>query len=154
VHGNIGRHVIGVQQIHKAFVFDVWIANIDRHGGNIIAYRRGAKYDFYLIDQALSLLAAARYRRKPLNSPYWNNIRTYRPVIPPGINQDVHRARASLNMHARSIQRLPTALIRRAVVTVPAAMLSPAQKRDTLALLLRRRRLLGDILRRSLPPDR
>ena len=71
-YSNPIAHVVRPHRLLKVFVFDVWIANIDRNGRNIIFYpvgRRG-QYDFYLIDHGLSLLGSITWTRVKWNHAY------------------------------------------------------------------------------------
>ncbi|WP_025025831.1 HipA family kinase [Caldalkalibacillus mannanilyticus] len=76
-HPNIFDHLHRPKRLLKMFVFDVWIANIDRNNRNIILYPTNKGYDFYLIDHGLSLLGAIRWKKVRWNKKYWNSVSEY-----------------------------------------------------------------------------
>jgi hypothetical protein len=137
------------RRLDKTFVFDIWVCNIDRNDKNIIVYRNGMKYDFYLIDHELSLLGAVRYENKPWYSGYWDNVRGYTRGYKPALLPYM-KSRSELKPYVRFIQHLPVKTIDAVVDRVPSIMMSRKDKVLTKKILLRRRKRLHDIVQRCI----
>jgi hypothetical protein len=144
--GSLIRRLHRPEQLLRTFLFDVWICNIDRHGGNLITYRKGNRYDFYMIDHGIALLSAAKWRRVPWTSAYWLNLSRYNRKYPRGLRAYI-RSFVQLQPYLAEIERIPAHTIRRTVNRSPAVLLSASEKKALIQLLLYRQRYLRSIIR-------
>lgn len=149
IHSHIRTHIADSNRLYKTFVFDVWICNIDRNGKNIMTYRRGLTYDFYLIDHELSLLGALRFENKPWYSDYWNHIRRYtrgyNPALLPYITDYKQVA-----PYVRQIQHIRPETIRDAINRCPHYLLSKQDRTVMEKILFHRQRNLHRIVARCI----
>lgn len=150
-HGdeNVVNSIVNPKRLYKTFVFDIWICNIDRSGKNIILYRTGDKYDFYLIDHELALLGAVRYENKPWDSTFWDRVVGYSHGYNPALLPHMKNY-AQLAPYVRRIQRIRPQTIRAAVNSVPPYLLSKYEKSLVEKILFRRQRRLHDIVSRCI----
>lgn len=139
------KHIDDPEQLLKTFVFDIWICNVDRHGGNIITFPVGDKYSFYLIDHGLALLGAMRWRRVPWYSPYWNHVAKYNRHYVRGLRSYIYSYQ-QVSPFVKQIQSIPTHEINRVVESVPASILSERNKEIVKKLLLKRQNNLDEII--------
>lgn len=128
-------------RLYQTIVFDVWICNLDRSGSNIILYRRGSRFDFYLIDHELALLGALHYEEKPWNAPFWNDVRRYTDGYQPALLPYIKRY-SDLAPFVRRIQRIPSREICAVVRSVSPPLLSKHEQHQMETLLLQRQRCL------------
>lgn len=144
-----------VSQLHnpnlllKTFVFDIWVCNIDRHGGNLMVYKSGTKYDFYMIDHGLTLLGALKNRRRYWNSPYWDNFNKYNNHLLKGLRSYIN-SYEQLSPHVHEIQQLSSQQIKLILNKIPPSLLSKQNRIVVGKLLLHRQNKLDVILKRWL----
>jgi len=140
------RHVHRIDRLIGTIAFDVWLTNIDRGSGhNIILYPgTEGKFHWYLIDHGYALYGCDRkWRNHSPDSPYWRKTWLYYH-IPKGWKRLATRAR--LQALARQIGRIPDPFIERLVAQVPDPLYTPALKRTTTRLLLKRKQALPALL--------
>jgi hypothetical protein len=133
------------EQLRRTFVFDVWICNVDRHGGNLITFPKGDRFDFYLIDHGVSLLGAMKWRKIPWDSPYWQHISRYNYHYPGGMRSYI-RSYSELLPHIKDVERIPEYEIREIVNELPDAILPREQKALLVKMLLSRQKQLRSII--------
>ncbi|WP_019121830.1 HipA family kinase [Brevibacillus massiliensis] len=147
LQGEILKHLKKPEQLLQTFVFDIWICNVDRHGGNLITYRKGKKlYDFYLIDHGLALLGAAKYRKTEWDSSYWEHVAKYNHHYVRGLRASIH-SYEQLSPFVRQIQEIPSDKIKKIVEDVPSSLLSREKKEIVVTFLLNRQRNLHKIVK-------
>lgn len=134
-------------QLLQTFVFDIWICNVDRHGGNLIVYPRGDGYSFYLIDHGLALSGALNWRRTPWPSPYWERVWSYTPRYVRGLLSYLHSYK-QLKPYIRTIQRIPAREIKDIVDSLPESLLPTGEKELLKKMLLYRQRRLHRFIKR------
>lgn len=145
VSGSPIRYLLNPEQLLSTFVFDTWICNIDRHGGNLIAFPRGKRYDFYLIDHGSALTGAITWRRVPWNSDYWLNLNHYNYHYPRGLRPYI-RSLSQLLPHVTQIENIPESTIRSIVESVPDNILPKREKTVLVEMLLFRQGHLRSIV--------
>lgn len=128
-------------QLLQTFVFDIWICNVDRHGGNLIVYPSGDSYRLYLIDHGLTLSGALTWRRTPWPSPYWERVWSYKPRYVRGLLSYIHSYK-QLKPYIRTIQRIPAREIREIVDSLPEPLLPTTEKILLKDMLLYRKKRL------------
>ncbi len=133
------------EQLLNLFVFDTWICNLDRHGGNLITYPVGRSYDFYLIDHGLSLLGALCWRGVHWPSPYWNHVSKYNRHYVAGLISSI-RSAEQLEPFIYRIQQIPARSIEHIISEVPSCFLNRKQAGIIYQLLLSRQKDLPSIL--------
>ncbi|WP_052947877.1 hypothetical protein [Aneurinibacillus tyrosinisolvens] len=143
----IMKHIRKPERLLKTFVFDVWICNVDRHGDNLIAYPKGNKYSFYLIDHGLALLGAMKWRRAPWYSPYWDEVAKYNRHYVQGLRSYIYSYQ-QLSPYVKQIQRIPKYKIKKIVKSIPSSILSYRKKKTIIKLLLSRQEYLHFIVHR------
>ncbi|MFM1655627.1 hypothetical protein ACI7RC_26540 [Brevibacillus sp. B_LB10_24] len=147
LQGGILEHLKKPERLLQTFVFDIWICNVDRHGGNLITYRKGKKlYDFYLIDHGLALLGAAKYRKTEWDSSYWEHVAKYNHHYVRGLRASIH-SYEQLAPFIRKIQEIPSAKIKKIVEEVPSSLLSQEKKEIVITILLNRQRHLHKLVK-------
>jgi hypothetical protein len=145
LNGSIVKHLDDPKQLLQTFVFDIWICNVDRHGGNIVTIPAGGKYSFYLIDHGLSLLGARTFKRVPWKSPYWNRVSKYNRHYVSGLRSYIH-AYDQLEPFVRRIQNIPASQIRDVIDELPDSVLSSRKKEIVKKLLIKRQQNLHAIV--------
>ncbi|UFJ42660.1 hypothetical protein LOK74_09275 [Brevibacillus humidisoli] len=145
--GSAIHHLDHPEQLLRTFVFDVWICNVDRHGGNLITFPRGKRYGFYLIDHGLALDGALKWRKRPWNSSYWTNVWRYNRHYVRGLLSYVRNYR-QLVPYIKQIQRIPSRDIEAAIDAVPASILDYENRQKIKKMLLYRQRNLDWIIKK------
>jgi hypothetical protein len=140
-------HIDKPERLLKTFVFDIWICNVDRHGNNLITYRKGNKYSFYLIDHGLTLLGAIKWGGLPWYSSLWDDVARYNQHYVQGLRSYIYSYR-QLSPFVEQIQRIPEYRIRKIVESLPASILSHHEKKIVIKLLLYRQWHLHFIVQR------
>ncbi len=141
--------IVNSHRLFKTFVFDTWVCNIDRNNKNIVVYRNGTKYNFYLIDHELSLLGAVRYEGEPWYSTYWDNVKSYTKGYKPALLRHV-KSYKELKPYVQLIQHIPVKTIHSVVDSVPSSIMSKKDKALTKKILLYRQNRLHDIVQRCI----
>ncbi|MBO8162908.1 MAG: hypothetical protein H0Z34_04195 [Brevibacillus sp.] len=134
-------------QLLQTFVFDIWICNVDRHGGNLITFRKGEKYSFYLIDHGLALGGALKWRNTPWDSAYWEDVWTYNRHYVRGLLTYVKDYR-QLKPFVKKIEALPQKDIEAVVDSVPDEVLPEMEKLTLKKMLLYRQKRLRHIIKK------
>ncbi|MED0736353.1 hypothetical protein [Aneurinibacillus thermoaerophilus] len=145
IYHNIPRFILRPERLLKMFVFDIWICNIDRHGGNLLAYPVGEKYDFYLIDHGLSLLGAVQWQGFSWDHPHWDRVVGYNRNYVRGLSKYI-RSYEQLKPYVKVIQHIPYQELEKSVDSIPLTMLSHENKRTVKQLLLSRQKKLHTIV--------
>lgn len=145
LNGSIIKHIDDPAQILQAFVFDIWICNVDRHGGNIVTIPNGQKYSFYLIDHGLALLGAISFRGVPWHSSYWNHVSRYNRHYIRGIRSHIHSFQ-QLEPFIERIQHIPANQIYELIDDTPDSILPPMKKETVKKMLVTRQQNLDKIV--------
>jgi hypothetical protein len=145
LNGSVVKHLNDPKQLLQTFVFDIWICNVDRHGGNIVTVPEVGKYSFYLIDHGLSLLGARTFNRVPWTSPYWNRVSKYNRHYVSGLRSYIH-AYDQLEPFVRKIRNIPASQICGVIDEIPGSVLPSRKKAIVKKLLLRRQQNLPAIV--------
>ncbi|MBC8081453.1 MAG: hypothetical protein H7X86_13990 [Gorillibacterium sp.] len=146
IHSNIPDKIIHPERLLKALVFDIWILNIDRHGGNCVLYPKGGKYDFYLIDHGLTLAGAINFRKTRWNSAYWERVSRYNRQFLKGVRNNI-KSYKQLQPYVREIQQISEKRIRDIVESTPSDYYSSKTKQQVIRLLIYRQRKMEPIIK-------
>lgn len=146
VNGSIFKHLTNPEQILQTFVFDIWICNVDRHGGNIVTIPRGKKYSFYLIDHGIALLGAVSFRGVPWQSSYWNHVNRYNRHYIKGMKSRIHSYQ-QLEPFVEEIQDIPVWRIYQVVDGISDAILASSKKEIVKKMLVTRQQNLHTIVK-------
>lgn len=147
IYHNISSFILRPERLLKMFVFDIWICNIDRHGGNLLVYPVGEKYDFYLIDHGLSLLGAVQWQGFSWDHPHWDRVVGYNRNYVRGLTKYI-RNYDQLEPYVKEIQRVSYEELEAAADSVPLIILSHENKRVVKQLLLSRQKKLHIIVQK------
>ncbi|GEB33370.1 MULTISPECIES: HipA family kinase [Brevibacillus] len=143
--GSPVKHLHNPEQLLLTFVFDIWICNIDRHGGNLIVFPKGKHYDFYLIDHGSAVLGGVTWRKIHWSADYWLNVSKYNFHYPRGLRAYIRTFRQLLP-HVDKIEKIPEHMIRDIVETVPENVLPKLEKEMVVEMLLYRQKKLREMV--------
>jgi hypothetical protein len=156
---HIPDYIINPERLLKTFVFDIWICNFDRHGGNIIVYPVDQKYDFYLIDHGLSLAGALQRTRFRWDHPFWDQKASFKQFYLKGTRNYI-RSYEQLEPYVREIQNIefknkgekniPVTTITSIIDSIPHLILSSETKTILKKFLFHRQQKLPELVERLL----
>lgn len=146
---HIPDYIMNPERLLKTFVFDIWICNFDRHGGNLIVYPVGEKYDFYLIDHGLSLAGALQRTRFPWDHPFWDRKASFKRFYLKGARNYI-RSYDQLEPYIKEIQNIPPSTIKGVIDAIPHLTLSLETKTILKKLLFHRQQKLPELVKRLL----
>lgn len=142
---DIPNYIVDPERLLKAFVFDIWICNFDRHGRNAIAYSMGDKYDFYLIDHGLSLAGALQRVKNPWDDPFWDNKVSFKYLK--GTREYI-KSYDRLEPYVKQIENISQISITSMVNSIPNKFLPSETKTILKKFLFHRQQKLPEIVQR------
>jgi hypothetical protein len=146
------NRIVEPKRLVKMFVFDTWIANIDRNNRNIILYplQHSNLYDFYLIDHGLTLLGAFQWKGVHWRHPYWDRVAHYNNRYLKTLPEFIRNNTSALQMSIRDISSISETRIKEMIDQVPVNLITRSQKKAVYQFLVMRKYKLSDVIRRWL----
>jgi hypothetical protein len=144
---HIPDYIINPERLLKTFVFDIWICNFDRHGGNMMAYPVSEKYDFYLIDHGLSLAGVLQRANFPWDHPFWERKPSFRGFYLKGTRKYI-RSYDQLEPYVKEIQNIPPLTLEEILDTTPQSILPSETKTIMKKFLFHRQQKLPELVKR------
>jgi hypothetical protein len=142
---DISNYIVYPDRLLKAFVFDIWICNFDRHGRNAIAFTTGDKYDFYLIDHGLALAGALQRVNYSWDDPFWDNKVSFKYLKG---TQRYIKNYDGLEPYIKQIQNISPSSITSIVNSIPHHFLPSETKTILKKFLFHRQQKLPEIVQR------
>ena len=147
IQGRVPECFADVDTFYAMFVFDTWIANSDRHGGNFIGtlLPGSDKLNLYLIDHGHCILGPAhQLNSMQQNEQNWYDVSKFTRLPKEVI--DLITDFSQLHSHVAKIEAITNEQITAIVDNIPGEYLSDEHKGLAIRILITRRDKLREMI--------